>query len=102
MGNQDIQLDGSEVTIIKAIGIHGEATGQTLIERCPDLETAELIDTLKGLMMRGFVDADDRSFYKAEELEPIHFSVNSGYAKEIKEALNPQPKQAKSKRVRRE
>lgn len=103
MSGREINLDGTETSIIKAIGIGGgEITGATLMERCPELAEAELIDTLKGLMSMGYVDSDRTSFYKKEELEPMVLRVNSGYAKEIKEALDPRPQKVKSKRVRRE
>lgn len=103
MSGREINLDGTEVSLIKAIGLGGGGvSGATLMERCPDLLEAELIDTLKGLMMQGFVEADRSGFYKKEELEAITFHVNSGYSKEIKEALDPRPQKPKSKRVRRE
>jgi len=102
MGHE-IQLDGAEISVIKALGIGGgEIDGGTLIERCQDLEFAELLDTLKGLMSQGFVDGDSDAFYGKEEMEDIHFRVNSGYAKDIKDALDPRPEPKKSKRVRRE
>ncbi len=103
MSGREVNLDGTEISIIKAIGIGGsEISGATLMERCPELAEAELIDTLKGLMTMGYVDADRASFYKKEEVQANVFRVNSGYAKELKDALNPKPEVRKSKRVRRE
>lgn len=102
MKGREINLDGTEVSIIKAIGISGDVLGATILERCPELEEAELIDTLKGLMSLGYVEGDKTAFYKAEDLSEIHFHVNSGYSKDIKEALDPRPQKPKSKRVRRE
>jgi hypothetical protein len=100
---RDINLDGTEVSVIKAIGIGGgEIDGGTLISRCQDLAIAELIDTIRGLMMQGYVDADSSSFHNEEEMEDIHFRVNSGYSHDLKDALDPQPTARKSKRVRRE
>ena len=98
----DIQLDGHEITIIKAMGIHGtEVTGDLLMERIPEMVSAELSDVLKGLIMQGYVEADKRSFYSEEDLRSTHFNVNSGYSRDLKEALDPRPKK-KSRRVRRE
>ncbi len=100
---REINLDGTETSVIKALGIGGgEIDGGTLISRCQDLEIAELIDTIRGLMMQGYVDADSNSFYSEEEMEDVNFRVNSGYSKDLKEALDPQPTAKKSKRVRRE
>ena len=98
----DIQLDGHEITIIKAMGVHGtEVDGELLMERVPEMQAVELIDLLKGLIMQGYVEADKRSFYREEEFRQTHFNVNSGYARDLREALDPRP-QKKSRRVRRE
>ena len=102
MGN-DIQLDGTEISIVKAIGIGGgEVDGGTLIERCADLDLPELMDALHGLMDMGFVEGDSDVFYNLEEMADIKFRVNSGYAKDLKDALVDKPQPKKSKRVRRE
>lgn len=100
---REIQLDGAEISIVKAIGIGGgEIDGGTLISRCEDLDIAELIDAIRGLIMQGFVEADSSSFYNAEEMEDINFRVNSGYAKDLRDAVDPKPTEKKSKRIRRE
>ena len=102
MGN-DLNLDGAEISVLKALGLGGgEISGADLIKRVQDLEPAELIDTLKGLIGQGFVDADKDGFYSAEDMGPVHFMVNSGYSKDLKEALNPKSEAPKSRRVRRE
>lgn len=99
---REIQLDGTETYVLKSLGIgSGDTDGATLMERCPDLDLADLTSTLKGLMTMGYVDADDESFHNKELFEKTHFRVNSGWAKDLREALDPTP-QTKSKRVRRE
>ena len=100
---REINLDGTEISVVKAIGIGGgEIDGETLMTRCADLDIAELIDALHGLMMQGFVEADSSSFYNAKEMKEVNFRVNSGYAKDLKEAVDDKPQAKKSKRVRRE
>lgn len=100
---RDIQLDGAEVSVIKTLGIgSGDMEGSVLVERCADLGFAELADTIRGLMDLGYVDADSDSFHDPDEFAKVHFRVNSGYAKELKEALDPTPQPKQSKRVRRE
>jgi hypothetical protein len=100
---REIQLDGAEISIIKALGASSsEIDGMTLITRCQELEVAEIIDTLRGLMSQGFVDADSNAFYTEEDMEKVNFRINSGYSKDLKDAIDPQPVQKKSKRVRRE
>jgi len=99
----EINLDGGEVSIIKALGLGGSSVnGEDLAERVVGLEEAELLDTLKGLIVMGYVDADKTSFHTLEDIKRVDFRVNSGYTKELKEALDPQPRQKKSRRVRRE
>lgn len=99
----NINLDGGEISIIKALGMSGgEVSGELLMERVPDMEAAELADSLKGLIMMGFVVPDDPSFSRAADLEKTKFHVNSGYARELKEAMDPTPEKPKSRRVRRE
>jgi len=104
MGNREINLDGGEISIIKALGSSSsEMLGGDLIEKVAiDLAPAEVIDTIKGLMALGYVDADKSGFYNVEDLKPIYFRINSGYSKDLRDALDPTPTRAKSKRVRRE
>lgn len=103
MSDRDLNLDGGEVAVIKALGLSGtEVSGEDLMKRCPEMVGAELIDTLKGLLMLGYVVSDTGSFHSEEDLSKIIFRVNSGYSKDLREALNPQQAKPKSKRVRRE
>lgn len=103
MASSDINLDGSEISIIKAIGLSGGGIlGEALLEKMPDLMPAELSDTLQGLIAMGYIDCDRSSLHSTEELEKAHLSVNSGYAHQLKEAINPKPEKPKSRRVRRE
>ncbi|HEV7866738.1 MAG TPA: hypothetical protein VGO90_03590 [Chthoniobacteraceae bacterium] len=89
--------------MIKGLGLSsGEVSGEDLIARCPSLVGAELLETLKGLIDLGYVVSDTNSFHNMDELRKASFRVNSGYSKELKEALDPRPERSKSKRVRRE
>jgi hypothetical protein len=103
MAGRELNLDGTEISVIKALGFGStETTGADLIERCSDLPIAELIDSIQGLMSLGYVVADKSGFYKKEDMEKVLFRVNSGYMKDLREALDPRPEVKKSKRVRRE
>ena len=103
MSSSDLNLDGVEITILKAIGLSGgEVLGETLIERLPDFGSAELSDALQGLIAMGYVDCDRSSLHSKEELEKAHFHVNSGYSRDIKDAMDPKTDRPKSRRVRRE
>lgn len=99
---RDINLDGGEVTIIKALGIGGsEVSGAALIDQLPMFEETELAEMLKGLIAVGYVNCDKAALRSDDEFREARFQVNSGYAKELREALDPQPKKV-SRRVRRE
>jgi hypothetical protein len=104
MSGREINLDGGEISIIKALGMSSSETmGEDLIARVSiDLAPAEVIDTIKGLMAMGYVDADKSGFYSVDDLKPIYFRINSGWSKDLRDALNPPPHKARSKRVRRE
>jgi hypothetical protein len=100
---RDIQLDGAEISVLKAIGIgSGDVDGASLMQRCKGLELNALIDTVKGLIDVGYVDVDLSSIKDKEELEKANFRVNPGWAKDLKDALDPPDEPKKSKRVRRE
>lgn len=99
----EIHLDGGEISVIKAIGLSGGSiSGETLMERLPSMERLELVDTLKGLIMFGYVVCDTHSFREIDEFKKADFHVNSGYARELKFAINPSLRPKKSRRVRRE
>ncbi len=102
--SREINLDGGEVTVLKAIGLSGtHVSGEQLIKNVPGFEDAELIDTLQGLMMTGYVISDKHSFHTRKELEQANFNVNTGYIRELRDALDPSRRpEKKSRRVRRE
>jgi hypothetical protein len=103
MARKELNLDGGEISIIKALGLSGtEIRGDDLIARVSELGDAELIDTVKGLISMGYVSSDKSSFYDAEDMKNVLFQVNSGYSKELREAMDPTPEQRKSRRMRRE
>jgi hypothetical protein len=103
----DINLDGGEKEILKAIGLSGtNLPGKLLIERVPNMEEMEFVSTLRGLLMMGYILADKQSFHNFDDVEHADFHVNSGYVKDLKEALDPrlrrERKDQKNRRVRRQ
>ena len=100
---REIQLDGVETSVIKCLGIgSSDMDGNTLLESCRELEFAELADAIRGLMSVGYVECDSECFNDVETFMKLHFKVNPGYAKELREAVDPTPQAKPSKRVRRE
>lgn len=101
--NSEIQLDGAEISVVKALGLTGGGVdGKTLQDRLPDFVLAELVDTLHGLIAQGYVESDKGSYHRQEDFEKTSFHVNSGYAHDLKDALNPREEPKRSRRVRRE
>jgi len=103
----DINLDGGEKEILKAIGLGGSnVSGKQLIERVNSMEEAEFVSILRGLLMMGYVVADKQSFHNFDDVEHADFHVNSGYARDLKEALDPrlrrERKDMRNRRVRRQ
>jgi hypothetical protein len=63
---------------------------------------AEFLSTLRGLLMMGYVLADKQSFHEFHDVEFAEFHVNSGYAKDLKEAMDPRlRRERKAQRLRR-
>jgi hypothetical protein len=102
---REISLSGGDISVLKALGISGmNVSGKTLIDRLNDMEEAELVDALDGLMMFDYILCDLDTLKNIEDVERANFKVNPACAKELKDALNPQRKereQAKSRRQRR-
>jgi hypothetical protein len=87
---REIHLDGGEICILKAIGLSGTAlNGKMLMERAGEMESAELVDSLHGLMMQGYVLSAKVNVQTVEDIERSFFRVNPSYARELRDALRP-------------
>jgi hypothetical protein len=103
----DINLDGGEKDILKAVGTSGAPlAGKSLLERATGMEEAEFVSTLRGLLNMGYLLADKQSFHNFEDVEHAEFRINTGYARDLKEALDPrlkrERKEQRGRRVRRQ
>jgi hypothetical protein len=103
----DINLDGGEKEMVKAIGINSASiSGKQLLSTVVGMEEAEFLSTLKGLLNFGYILADKQAFHDLKDVEAAEFRVNAGYARDLKEALDPrlkrERKEQKGRRVRRE
>ena len=100
---RELHLDGSEITILKALGVgSAEQSGEDLMKKIPNMDVATLSSTLRDLMLVGYINADKNSFYQDEEFKATNFQVNPGYAKDLRDALEPDEPKPRSRRVRRE
>src|ERR1700759_4469035 len=100
---REIKLDGSEITILKAIGLGGGAIGgKALPGRVRDMEIAELLDSLQGLISFGYILSSKVNLRTTEDLEKTDLRVNQAYARDLKEALYPSlSRQRQGRRERR-
>lgn len=96
-----IHLDGGEISIIRALGFSGAPMpGRDLKSRVDRMSDNDLAECLKTLMSLGYVTAVP-DLDRAEDLDKIIFAVNSGYSKDLKEAIDP-PRVEPTRRVRRQ
>ncbi|MBA2742798.1 MAG: hypothetical protein H0U43_00525 [Chthoniobacterales bacterium] len=88
--SREIKLDGGEISVLKTLGVSGtQMPGKILLERSDEMETAELLDTLNGLLALGYVLASKVNLRSVEDVERTLFRVNPSYSRDLKDALNP-------------
>ena len=100
----EIKLEGGEISVLKALGLSGNAVyGKQLIIKLKEFGEDELMETIHGLIMLGYVLCDTHSLHTIEDVENANFRVNSGYSKELRDAIDPRRKgnDSSSRRVRR-
>lgn len=95
---RDIRLDGGEISLLKKIGLSGsQVYGKILLDRVEGMETAELLDTLNGLIDQGYVLSNKVNIRLVEDAEKAFFRVNAAYAKDLRDAVNPSAKRERER-----
>jgi len=98
----ELNLSGGEIALLKSMALSGAPVfGKLLIERVGDMETAELLDTLEGLISLGYVVSDKVSLRTMEDVERAVFRVNASYARELRDAVRPGHRREQERRRRR-
>jgi hypothetical protein len=100
----DIKLSGGEISVLKAIGMSGtQVFGKLLLDKIPDAEHVEFLETLTDLIAQGYVISNRVNIRKLEEVETSFFRVSPAHAKDLRGAVNPARKRAqeRNKRERR-
>jgi len=93
-----INLDGGEISIIRALGFSGtQVLGSDLKKSVGRMSDNDLAESLKTLVVLGYVTSNPE-FDRVEDLDKTAFSVNSGYAKKLQEAIDPKPEPTKRQR----
>jgi hypothetical protein len=100
--HREINLSGGEISILKTIGLSGAPVyGKLLVERIAEMETAEFLDELNGLISLGYVLSDKVNIRTMEDLERAVFRVNASYAHDLREAIQPGRRRERERRRRR-
>ena len=95
-----INLDGGEISIIRALGFSGtQMLGCDLKGRVARMSDADLADCLMMMIALGYLTSTP-DLDAGGEIDKVAFAVNSGYAKMLREAIDPEPEP--TKRVRRQ
>ena len=99
---REINLSGGEITLLKTMGLSGTPTyGKLLIERIGEIEQAEFLDELTGLIELGYVLCDKVNVRTIEDVEHAVFRVNASYARDLRDALQPGRRREREQRRRR-
>ena len=99
---REIKLSGGEITLLKTMGLSGMPVyGKLLIERIGEMESAEFLDELTGLMSQGYVLCDKVNVRTMEDVEHAVFRVNASYARDLRDALHPGRRREEKGRRRR-
>ena len=98
----DINLSGGEITLLKTMGLSGTPTyGKVLSEQIGEIDQAEFVDELNGLIELGYVLCDRVNVRTMEDVERAVFRVNASYARELKDAIQPSRRRERDQRRRR-
>jgi len=98
---RDINLSGGEITLLKTMGLSGAPTfGKLLIERIGEMEAAEFLDELNGLISLGYVLSDKVILRSMEDVERSVFRVNASYARDLRDAIQPGRRREQTRRRR--
>jgi hypothetical protein len=100
---REINLDGGEMTILKTLGFSGnQMMGKFLIERTEDMMPAEFLETLDGLLTRGYVLSTKTNITAIDEVTNSFFRVNPSYSRDLRDAVNPSGRRDREQRGRRQ
>jgi hypothetical protein len=100
--HREINLSGGEITLLKTMGLSGAPVfGKLLVEHIGEMDHAEFLDELDGLISLGYVLSDKVSVRTIEDVERAVFRVNPSYARDLRDALHPGRREPERRRRRR-
>ena len=95
----EISLSGGEISILKTIGLGGGSlSGSQLADRMDEMESAEFLDTLDGLLMMDHLLCDRVSVRTIDDVRRANFRVNPAHTRDLKDAVYPSRRQPETGR----
>ena len=80
----EIKLNGGEITILKTLGLTGaQMAGTQLVDRIAEMEGAEFLDTLTGLIDQDYVVANRVNIRTMDSVKSGRLSRQSGHLPRI-------------------
>lgn len=99
---REIKLSGGEISVLKIIGLSGAPiAGKKLVEHNEEMETAEFVDELSGLIEQGYVLSNKVNIRILEDVEHAFFRVNPSFAQSLRSAINPSRRREEEGKRRR-
>ena len=99
---REISFSGGDISVLKALGLSGgQVGGKSLVDRLGGMETAEIIDSLEGLVAMDYVQSYTERLRSADDVYQAKFNVNTAMLRDLRDALTPQKKDNKPTRQRR-
>ena len=87
---RELNLDGSEITLLKRIGLSGgQIYGRLLIAELEKGETAPFLETLISLLDQNYILTNKVNIRQVEDVETAFFRVNPAFAIALRDAVNP-------------
>lgn len=87
---REIHLSGGEISVLKSIGLSGtQVHGNQLLDMVEDVEKTEFLETLTGLIERGYVLSNKVNIRTLEDVERAFFRASPTYSRDLRDAINP-------------
>ena len=98
---REIELDGGELCVLKTLGTSGTPmVGKLLRKANSDMGDSEFVETIGGLMDRGYVLSSKANVLKIEDVPFALFRTNPSYSRDLRNAMDPN-RHREEKRPRR-
>lgn len=99
--SREINLSGTEITLLKTIGLGGaQLHGALLFDKVSDMGEMEVLEGLKDLMAMDYVLSTKVNVRTLEEARTASFRVSPTNARDLRDAINPSKDREKARERR--